>query len=289
MGARRRPMARYQRGATMAEFVVVSSFVLVPLMILMPMMGKYIDTRHKVEQAARYAAWEHTAWFDPASPAFTGRAAGMLPFALKSKDEAEIANEIQARILSKADTSVHANQGTDDDIQPLDAMQHYTNRANGKYEPLLKVKTGGKQGFYGEHNGSETAPSGPLSQGINVVLSMGDVLGFEVNKKGLYTSQFELDVHEPSGLKVLLPSLDIKFTAQHMLFTDGWGAGGKEHNASMVQGLLPTELLNNNLVNTIQSIASVVPIAKEAAPNRLVFGYVDVDAMPDQRLSNENH
>lgn len=56
------PMAGRQAGSVLAEFLVVSAAVLVPLAILMPLLFKYIENRQYVEQAARYAAWERTAY-----------------------------------------------------------------------------------------------------------------------------------------------------------------------------------------------------------------------------------
>ncbi len=52
-----------KRGQALVEFLVCASFVLIPLFLIVPMFGKYIDMRHATIQAARYQAWEYTAWY----------------------------------------------------------------------------------------------------------------------------------------------------------------------------------------------------------------------------------
>ena len=47
----------------MTEFLISAAFVLMPLFVFIPMLGKYIDFKHAAIQAARYQAWEYTAWY----------------------------------------------------------------------------------------------------------------------------------------------------------------------------------------------------------------------------------
>lgn len=55
-----------QLGQAMTEFVIAATFVLLPLFVFVPMLAKYIDFKHAAIQAARYQAWEYTAWYDSA-------------------------------------------------------------------------------------------------------------------------------------------------------------------------------------------------------------------------------
>lgn len=100
---------RYQQGSVMTEVILVGSLVLVPLFILTPLLGKYIDTRHKVESAARYASWERTAWFAPGSTTLKGSRHTDTSSAEKSQDE--ITHETQARAIKNRDIPIHSEQG----------------------------------------------------------------------------------------------------------------------------------------------------------------------------------
>jgi len=56
-------LPQVQRGTVLMEFVVIVGLVLVPLFIGLTFIGKYIDNAQKIEVAARYSAWERTAWY----------------------------------------------------------------------------------------------------------------------------------------------------------------------------------------------------------------------------------
>ncbi len=268
-----------QGGAAWAEFIVVAGFVLVPMFTLIPMVGKYIDTRHKAEQAARYASWERTAWFEPGN-----KMLNTAPIkAVKTKDQ--IRYEVQARILAGADESIHSGQGIGPGKEKTDVMQNFSNRNTGKYETLLKAfgKKSNKD-VYIAHTSKQDEPPGGVNKGINQILKVAGIGGFDLNTKGLYTSRIKIDVLEPDWFKEF-SGVDVAFSTHHTLLTDGWGAGGTEHNKELVQGLLPTKLFDNKAFDAALDIISIVPIAKELKSSSLVFGHVDVEQVPGHRLS----
>ena len=106
-----------QRGAVLMEFVVITGLVLVPLFIGLIFIGKYTDNAQKIEVAARYSAWERTAWYQK------------LPKSLKKankninteKSATELGFELQNRVFSKRDSAIYLAQKTnkvkeDDDL-----------------------------------------------------------------------------------------------------------------------------------------------------------------------------
>jgi hypothetical protein len=284
----RRPLAGpgRQNGTAWVEFIIVGTFVLVPLFTMVPMLGKYIDTSNKVEQAARYAAWERTAWFEPGSKVPKSSAASGIGKAIKS--EQEIQQEVQARVLAQAGLPVHSEQKLGKSKPPISYMQH--SAANGSYLPIYKEQNppqnGGSNLYprYVNNQDSEKKLPGVAGKLLDGVLKIGGIGGFEPNSKGLYTSTVMLQTQPlaSSSRHAELSGLSLKFERSHTVLADGWSAGGREHNENMVRGLMLTSVLDNKLVDTALKWFSTVPIVKEL--DKLEFGHVDVDAVPEQRL-----
>ncbi len=289
-------MAVRQAGAVSLEVIIVCMLVLVPLFILTPLLGKYIDTKQKVEVAARYAAWERTAWFAPGST--TLGSAGGTDAQSAQKTNEQIGFETQARVFSGRDEPVHNGQGNGSSGEQLDYMSYFMNRDNSgvaSYEALF-----------------EDAPGAPADQYINIVANSGDgsdvpgvaenaaglltsiagyIGGFDLNNDGLYTSEITMDVKEPAWFDAFA-GIDIKFTREHTLLADGWGAGGLDHNEKLVRGLTLTTILDNVVLGAVQDLAgnrlfsTLVPFTRDIATNCLVFGKVDADQVPDEVLGN---
>ena len=275
-----------QAGTAWVEFLIVGTFVLVPLFTMVPMLGKYIDTRYKVEQAARYAAWERTAWFESGSRVPASSAAKGIGKAIKS--EQEIQQEVQARVLAQAALPVHSEQKSGKSKPPISYMQHAA--TNGKYVPFYKERNPPKNGAvnpypeYVTNQDSEKKLPGKAGGLLNGVLRIAGIGGFKPNDKGLYTSTVMLQTQPlaSSSRHAELSGLSLKFERSHTVLTDGWSAGGREHNKNMVGGFLPTKFLDDVGVNSALKVLSKVFIAKELKD--LEFGYVDVDAVPGHRL-----
>jgi len=69
----------------MTEFTIAAAFVLVPLFLMLPLLGKFMDMKASSIQAARYAAWERTAWYGNSDWAVVGQ----------NKLDSTIQNEVQ--------------------------------------------------------------------------------------------------------------------------------------------------------------------------------------------------
>lgn len=77
------------RGQALSE-TLVGMLVLVPILILIPYVGRYLDVKHKAQDASRYAIWERTVFSDPSAGWDAGE---------NSKSDAALAEEIDRRIL----------------------------------------------------------------------------------------------------------------------------------------------------------------------------------------------
>ncbi|MCF6264481.1 MAG: hypothetical protein L3J24_12955 [Xanthomonadales bacterium] len=283
---------RCQAGAVMVEVIIVGAFVLVPLFILTPILGKYIDTKQKVEVAARYAAWERTAWFAPGSTT-AGGATGAF---VAQKSNTQIGFETQARFFSGRDEPIHSEQDSGNSGEELDYMSYFMNRDNSgaaSHEALFKEPQGANSGQFVSNSANsgdgDAVPGGFAAFSGGVVSALGAVGGFDLNTDGLYTSEITMDVKEPIWFDAFA-GIDIKFSREHTLLADGWGAGGLDHNESLVRGLTLTEILNNRVLDWAQRLAgnrlfsTLVPFTRDVAKNCLVFAKVNADQVPNEVL-----
>lgn len=295
MKIRNKSSYRHQAGAVFVEVIIVAAFVLVPLFILTPLLGKYIDTKQKVEVAARYAAWERTAWFAPGSATAGGAGGGTF---VAQKSNAQIGFETQARFFSGRDEPIHSEQNSGNSGEELDYMSYFMNRDNSgaaSHEALFKEPQGANSGQFvsnlANSGDGDAVPGGFAAFSGGVVSALGAVGGFDLNTDGLYTSKITMDVKEPTWFDAFA-GIDIKFSREHTLLADGWGAGGLDHNERLVRGLTLTEILDNKVLGFAQKLAgnklfsTLVPFTRDVAKNCLVFAKVDADQVPDEVLGN---
>ena len=114
-----------QRGQAMTEFVISATYVLVPLFIAVPLLAKYIDIKQASVQAARYEAWEYTAWYEDATThdhdILDNFESGVPGYLTPEKALTDVRNESRARFMSAVGTEPGV------DIAPLTAFE----RTNG--------------------------------------------------------------------------------------------------------------------------------------------------------------
>ena len=86
-------------GQALVEFLIAATLVLIPMFLIVPLLGKYMDLKATAIQAARYAAWERTVFFNGTD------------WPAADKDDLKIQREIQQRFFS--DTATAKLQSTD--------------------------------------------------------------------------------------------------------------------------------------------------------------------------------
>lgn len=286
-----------QRGATLAEFAIVSAAVFVPLMGLTFLMGKQIQTKHHYEQALRYAAWERTVWFagQPKHPPPNVR--------VPVKNDGEIAAEIQARSLADRNALIRANHRSGAVAEKLDPILYWQNRDNrSTYENRLVKVQQTRNSEYVKDVATNEKIQGPAANGLAATMNTLKALtSFEVTTNGMYRSKVTMDLGDVGWMSEFKDSngrvLDLRVDRsvqnnvsarerQLMLLADGWNMGGRTSTKSQVKSLVPTSLLDNGAIKTVQQIASWLPFAKEFAPDSLELGKVDPDVVPSHRLGN---
>ncbi len=277
-----------QSGQAMTEFTVVAGFVLIPVFLLIPLLGKYIDIRHSTIQAARYEAWEYTAWHA------SGQSPDGFDQTLPVKEPAALKREAQRRFFSDpalplkaSDQSVgwHASdknglwqdhRGTplfDGANRGTSADEHDTPDITGIVTPLFRVV-----------DTAFTALARALKfLGVDAGFTAIDSKGYYRSDSGVKTAR--LDWFDPNNTLSGVDAFErgLTFQAQAGVLSQHWNAGSSVMAAYQTRGLVPTSLLDNKVMHTAQTVLGV--FAPELKKDSLKFGYVDYDSVPPDRLT----
>lgn len=269
---------RAQKGAVITEVVLVTGIVLISVLGLTSLMGKMIDTKHKVELASRYSAWERTVWFD--------RVPKYHPNKNLRKTRAQLQTELHHRVFSGPKSIVMSEQHLTLNGFEVDPMQKFHNRnkwSRNNYEPMYvsQFQVGNKPGYV-QLTQTHASPPGKLANLVGVVTKPLDLIGdFKVNRKGYYTGEVGVQIHEFGWLKEFKNIKPI-LSSKSAILTDGWNAGGVSDAEGRVRGLLPLSLLEGKVGDVIQDFVGF--LFKPLRSDSLEFGKVASDPVPEHRL-----
>jgi hypothetical protein len=266
---------RRQRGQALAEFTIAAAFVLIPLFLMIPLLGKFMDMKATTIQAARYAAWERTAWY------------GSSEWAVGQKSDAQIQSEVQQRFFSDAPTA------------PLRSTdQNQTGAVGGKQlwhdhagtSMLSTYSAGAGQG--GQTPGTMDVFLSGVQKIVNVIDS---VLGtkFKLDMKSLYTSTVNLNTANTSAITLATGSGSSGFTAPNfvmsqVLVANGWSANGPDFVKAQTEGLAVLSLAQRSPVKEVMDIVQTVigTFVEELKPSSLKLGgEILPDYVPPDRLT----
>jgi hypothetical protein len=240
-------------GQALTEFVIGAVLFLIPLFLIIPLLGKYADMKASTIQAARYNAWERTVWYGQTASS-SGDWQG------NDKNESTIKSEMDAKFLTS--NLWHDRTGTS--MLGGSANSITNNDAPGTANTIL--------GF---------------------AVSVANAIGpFNLEFKGLYEGTATLTVANTTSVisevlgggagadpaKTNLSTFD-----KNVILANGWGANGAAHVKTQVQGLTPTSILSNPVLDAVRWI--LVPFAPELVPTVLELGKIEVDEVPPDRLN----
>lgn len=249
-------------GQALTELLVFS-IILVPVLLMVPLLGKYINLNQSALEAARYAAWERTVW---------ANRAGDNPQALV-KDDTQLQAEIRRRFFSDPDLPIKGSDG-DGSAQagsnPL-WFDHAHRPLLARYEDV-------------EAQTRDGPSPGPVYAALRSLFQASHVLSpFHLNTDGLYTAEVKVKVADVPGLKPL-DSLGLRIARRNVILTDAWDAGSPDQVKRQVKGLVPTSVLDNQLVNKlIQILGTFAPELRGLKP-----GYIAPDEVPADRLGDKS-
>ena len=268
-----------QRGQAMVEFLVSAMFVLVPLFLAIAALGKLNDVQHTADMAARYAAWERTVWYEPATSDF---GAINQP---NQKSAAAINSEIALRLLNDRSASASIIKDSDKSATAfsngLDPM--WRDNAGTAYLDDYKQLASGV---------THETPATDIAGGVIATLksvSVNGLLNFvpPVPTDTLAVASVTLnDVAKKSAAyQRLWPGAPgwngLQFNATGAVLSNTWSANGSASTHDMVARTVPTA----------QGLGAIVTAAKVGiAPwdpiqtARIEVGKIAVDQLPGDRL-----
>lgn len=241
------------KGQALTEFVIGAVLFLIPLFLIIPLLGKYADIKASTIQAARYNAWERTVWYGQ-SASSTGDWEG------NDKNESTIRTEMANKFLT----------------------------SELWYDRAGTAMLGGSSNSIT----NEDAP-GTANTILGFAVSVANAIGpFNIEMKGLYTGTATVNIaNTTSVISEVLGSgagadparLNLSITDKNVILANGWGANGAAHVKKQVQGLTPTSILGNPVLDAVRWI--LVPFTPELVPTVLELGKIEVDQVPPDRLN----
>jgi hypothetical protein len=245
--------ASAERGQALTEFVIGAVLFLIPLFLIIPLLGKYTDIKASTIQAARYNAWERTVWYGQ-SASSTGDWEG------NDKSEATIKSEMAGKFL----------------ISEL------------WYDRTGATMLAGSSNSVANENPHITANT-ILSFAVSVANAIGP---FNLEMEGLYRGTATVNIaNTESVISQVLGSgagadparLNLSITDTNVIMANGWGANGAAHVKKQIQGLTPTSVLSNPVLDVARWL--LVPFTPELVPTVLELGKIEVDQLPPDRLN----
>ncbi len=260
----------------MTEFVVGAVLFLVPVFLIIPVLGKYLDAKATATVAARYAAWERTVWYAGGTSSVTWPG--------NEKTDAQLRNEIRQRLFSEGTAIANGDMGA----ASWGGSGHKVLYRNRDGSSMLANYDAVTQGI------SNDDSPGIANDLVNLIVTVTDALGsFTLETKGLYNATVAVNLgilpigmtlYDDPGLAFNPGTLG--FTERNVILANGWNANGSGHVKTQVQGLTPTSIFSNPVVDVIWTIAKVLmtPFAPEVW--LIEFGKIEPDIVPPDRLVN---
>jgi hypothetical protein len=247
------PLSRpAMRGQALVEFVIGAVLFLIPLFLIIPLLGKYADMKSSTIQAARYNAWERTVWYGQ-SASSSGDWEG------NDKNESTIKSEMEAKFLTNE---------------------------------LWSDRTGAAMLSGSSNSLTNEDPDFTVMTILGFAVSVANALGpFNLEMHGLYKGTASITIANTTAVtSELLGSgagadparLGLSITDTNVILANGWGANGADHVKTQVQGLTPTSILSNPVLDAVRWV--LVPFAQELVPTVLELGKIEVDQVPPDRL-----
>lgn len=207
-------------GQALVETLIAALFVLVPIFLLYPLLGKYIDLKAQTLQAARYAAFERTAF------SASGQRDGA---SVTQASNTTIGGYTALRFFGAPTAALNseAPQATDYTVNPLwvDQAGH---ALLPRYSDIQTTLTNAKSPDVAD-SALQTLlqPTHALSEG-------GPTLDFQ----GLVTAAVQATA-APVTYPPPLNTLTLRFTASDTVLTDAWSAAGPSAMLTQIQSALP--------------------------------------------------
>lgn len=232
-------------GQALVEFTIVAAGAVTFLILFLPIMSKVSEARFKTLQAARYAAWERTIYYDKTAWA---DAPGI------SKSELQLRDEANQRILAQGKDFIGIKYSGS---LPIDKFLYFQkhNKLLGSYEEFMVNHNSDKSGVPSYLSLREQNLNAP-SLGIDLngkSLELANLPNLPSN--GFYSDYVMIELKSLGWWKEFDQILAPEDT--NVILADGWSAGtGVSLQQKIQEGV---EIgINNAIVDGFNALAPIL-------------------------------
>ncbi|MCK8106530.1 hypothetical protein MTF64_06540 [Pseudoalteromonas sp. 2CM41L] len=293
---------KYQKGQSLVELSVFITFIIAPLMLLLPYFSKIIEAKHYSDMSSRYIAWERTTWLERTPGNWSGSTSTL---AIKNSDR--VHQEVPWRILNGHNSSIVSDSPAEEWKKEDAAVYLYFNQASQNSDEFLLAEFNPEEDdsnnhiFFNTELNKKSVP-GTMSSLISGALSVLEIGNFSVEKKGYYEANHKIQITSHKLLEFINEDseqdpgnenadeenkrshqFEFPIESKTYLVANGWNVGGEQHNKNRVKSLVPSNLLDAGIINTLRDGLSQIPIAKKLNSSSLKFGYIKMDELPNSR------
>lgn len=256
-----------QRGQGMTEFAVAASFFLVPLFMGIAWLARVESSQQHMHQAARYAAWERTVWYQSSNTYIT-------------KSDTDVAREVTKRVFAPANNVIDTNrdrQAINANSDKLAPFLYTPDYSTGNSLPMFK-STGGQNAR--DHVAYAKGSENNLIAGVlNSLTSF--TLGLQSEGIATSTVSTQLEVIPSLANTGGMPNT-FTSSAHNALLGGAWNTSGPSGEKQTVQKTVITDYFNKiPMLDTLLSVVGLV--FKEFSSFDL--GHVDTEKMACQRVN----
>ena len=282
-------------GQALTEVLIVSSLVFVPMMFALPLLAKYLDSQHKVEQAARHAVWERTVWSESNSAYAKDTAVRSDAQLLSRTDRLIFAHELMpvGELSPGSDNSAMKGPGSDGrSFMQFIPATHRSAQAGVKEAAAGQVSLLLPAGPQEERQlDSLTRVKGSLGGiGASATDLLGDIFertGFKLETNGYVKYQTRVKLRPlpwyPGMDSAGLPEIGLSYKGSLGMLTNGWQAAGPTEQSRQLAHLNPTGRLgDSDFIPKLLEVASWTPWTEEF--RELKLGQSNINALPADLL-----
>lgn len=273
----------------MVEIVLALLLVLIPVFVFGWAINSYGTARNLALSGARYAAWERTVWF--AQPPTDSPLTGNLRV---QKAPEQIQREMLDRVFIASNSPVAIQSRTLAQAPALnnnDAVRSTMGYSRKNLLELERTAATNEQGarptlrLYDAGVTTSTGIASVLTSLSAVTSAISSSPRIDLEDRGIWRADV---VVRPNALNITavsagqqnyLPFVSFSETAAAM--GDPWNVGGRTHEVSRVKPLVPSNIFDNSVLDTIRNVIGFVVTPLNAS--NLKPGYVDADRLPTDR------
>ncbi|ATC86459.1 MULTISPECIES: hypothetical protein [Pseudoalteromonas] len=293
-------------GQALIEMIVFVTFVIAPMMLLVPYFSKIIETQHYANMSSRYIAWERTVWLENKPGNWSGDDSS-----LAIKNTSQVVSDVPWRIFKGHDSVITSLQPSDSKWNDSNTAQFLNfNQASqtdsefllAPFNPTEEDDT--LHNYFSNDLKNNNVP-GTIASAISMAFKVLEIGGLDLEQKGFYHANFSTQVTSHKLLEFINEDIDkepenenaesenkrphqfeFPITSDSYILASGWNVGGQSHNENRVRSLVPSNLFNIGVLDSLRDAVSEIPIMEKLNSNSLKFGHIEIEELPTSRKGN---